>query len=178
MSKTYQSRNVNYISGNNAMKLAGNYSAYKEEKLNNHRQVTTNNSVRKGAKKKSATGSYLYTIVFIFVIMATLAVAVLLLKAKFIVDDNSAKAIELQQQLLDIKKENTRIESKINESINIEEVYAIATNELGMIQPSNEHIKYVKAEDISYTVQYADITVEETEDISIGSVLGIITKDW
>ena len=158
---------VDYVSGTSAVKLQGNYSVYKQEKLTHS---------KKEAVKSS--GNTLYTIVFLFVIMATLAVSVLLLKAKFIVDDNSERAIELQQQLLDIKRENSRIQSKIDESIDIQQVYITATEELGMIQPTAEQIRYIQTEEVSYTVQYADITKEEKSEINIGNVLGIITKDW
>jgi hypothetical protein len=74
-----------------------------------------------------------------------------------------------------IKKSNELLTTEINQSINMNEVYEIATNQLGMIQPTMTHIEYIETTDSSYTVQYdaINVPVEETE-VTIGNVLGFI----
>lgn len=175
LSRKYKNSNNIYVVGNNAVKLEGNYSAFKETRAQRENSMRTKTTQRRNYKQSNAR----YTLVLIFVIMATLAVVMLLLKTQFIVSDNSARIISLQQQLVDINKSNAQIETEIKKSIDMNEVYTIATEELGMIQPTQQDIRYIENDDTTYTVQYADgKVIEEDEGISIGNVLGFISKGW
>jgi len=74
---------------------------------------------------------------------------------------------------------NNQIESDISKSINMEEVYRIATTELGMVYPTKDNIKLINEKDATYTIQYADARVVEDEiDLSIGNILGFISEGW
>jgi septation ring formation regulator EzrA len=74
-----------------------------------------------------------------------------------------------------IKNSNELLATEINQSIDMNEVYAIATSELGMIQPTKDHIQYIETSQSSYTAQYdaINVPIDETE-VTIGNVLGFI----
>ncbi len=161
-----------YISGNNAVQL--------EQYV--HPEKTVKTVVRKKAKtqtRRHQISNPIYTFVLISVIIATLVVTVVLLKTQFIVTDRAEQLIMLQQELVEIKKANSQIESDIKKSVNMDEVYRIATQELGMVQAGKDNIKYVQAKELTYTVQYADVTVSnEADEMNIGHILGFISKGW
>ncbi|PKM49801.1 MAG: hypothetical protein CVV02_14425 [Firmicutes bacterium HGW-Firmicutes-7] len=171
MNKRYRRNNEILISGNNAMQLERNYfKSNKEEKI-----------ILKQKKQSSRIekSNPIYTMVLISVIVTTLVVTVILLKTQFSVSDNAERIILLQQELVEIKKTNDQIESDINKSINMDEVYKMATEELGMVQAGRDDIKYIQSKDISYTIQYADVNVlEEEEGANVGKILAFISKGW
>lgn len=162
------------ISGNNAIKLEKSYTNQNAGRNEESQQVNTNRRLRVAQRVNPV-----YTLALTLIIALTLAIAVILLKAQFVVSDNAERIIALQQNLLEIKKQNEQLESDIKKSINMEEVYKIATQELGMVQAGKGDIKYIDANDLSYTVQYTDIQVkEEKEDLNISNILGFISKGW
>lgn len=173
MNKNINSRNEVYISGNNAVQLEGIYSNYKTEHSTKKIKKNKTKAVRHQVSNPA------YTFILTSVIITTLVVTVVLLKTQFIVTDQAEKLIQLQQDLVEIKKTNDQIESDIQVSVNMEEVYRIATEELGMVQAGKDNIKYIQAKDLTYTVQYADVDVPEDEaGVNIGNILGFISKGW
>lgn len=169
MAKTYRQVKNIYVSGSNAVQLESYIEQNDQEK------------VRRPKKKnvKHEKSNPIYTLVLISVIVTTLVVTVVLLKTQFIVADNAGRIIQLQQELVEIKKKNDQIESDIHKSINMDEVYKMATEELGMVQAGKDDVKYIESKDITYTVQYADVeSLEEEENANIGNILAFISKGW
>ena len=70
----------------------------------------------------------------------------------------SIKNIEAQERLLEtLKNDNDSLESRINASIDLDHVYQVATQELGMIYAhKNQVIRYNRTES-EYVKQYEDI---------------------
>lgn len=169
MDKRYKRNNQVYISGSSAIQLEGNYSNYKER-----------------AKKKSKRNKIyheksnpVYTLILFFVIITTLAISVILLKAQFAVSDSAGNIIKLQQDLAEIKKKNEQIASDIHKSINMDEVFRIATEELGMVQAGKDDIEFIQAKDVTYTIQYADLNVtKDKTKTNVGNILAFISKGW
>ena len=67
-------------------------------------------------------------------------------------------AIEMKKQKLDqLKSENDALQNSIDTSLNLDEIYRVATQELGMVYASkNQTITYDKTES-EYVRQYEDI---------------------
>ncbi|PKM95680.1 MAG: hypothetical protein CVU84_02430 [Firmicutes bacterium HGW-Firmicutes-1] len=171
MDKRYGKNNEILISGNNAIQLERNYFKWDESE----------EKIQKPKKKaiRHEKSNPIYTMVLISVIVTTLVVTVILLKTQFSVSDNAERIILLQQELVEIKKTNDQIESDIHKSVNMDEIYRMATEELGMVQAGKNDIKYIQSEDISYTVQYADVDVSEDEEgANVGNILAFISKGW
>lgn len=170
MDKKYRNGHDIYISGSNAIQVDRNY-------FKQYEQETTKQKVKKCVNHEKSNP--IYTLILISVIVTTLVVTIILLKTQFIVTDNAGRIIQLQQELVEIKKKNDQIESDIHKSINMDEVYRMATEELGMVQAGKEDIKYVQSKDVTYTVQYADIETPEDEGhVNVGNILAFISKGW
>lgn len=175
-SKRTSSSRKNSVAGSNALKVQGNYSAYKKDlQTKQTLRVAESNLGPISERLPQAKSNTAYTIVLIFAIIATVAVTMLLLKTQFEVTAASERVIDIQKELVLIKKSNELLSTEINQSINMNEVYEVATTELGMIQPTSDHISYVETTERSYTVQYDTINVPEDEaEVTIGNVLGFI----
>ncbi|MBC7960367.1 MAG: hypothetical protein H7X94_10900 [Vallitaleaceae bacterium] len=174
MNKKNMRRSEVYISGNNAVQLEGKYSDYKTARR--EKPAVKKQPV---VKAKTQCSNPVYTLILTSVIIMTLVVTVVLLNTQFIVTDNAQNLITLKQELVEIRKTNGQLRSDLQKSVNMDEVYRIATEELGMVQATQENIKYVQAKDLTYTVQYADIHVpDEKAGMNIGNILGFISKGW
>lgn len=169
MDRRYKKTNQAYISGNNAIQLERNYSNYKER-------------VKKTSKRKKPIhekSNPLYTFILFLVIIATLGISVLLLKTQFTVSDVAGDIIKMQNDLVEIKKKNAQIKSDIQQSTNMDEIYKIATKELGMVQASKKDIEYIEAKDITYTIQFAELENNmDKSPLSISNILTFISKGW
>lgn len=163
-----------YVSGNNAIQLEGKYSQYKTT-----REKQTKKIQKKSNAENALRSNPIYSVILTGVIISTLAITVILLKTQFIVTDKAEYIIGLQQELVEINKKNDQIRSDINKNIDMDEVYRVATEELGMVQAGKNDIKYVNSDEVAYTVQYNDVEVDDMEKgVNIGNILGFISKGW
>lgn len=170
--------NQAFVHGSNAVKVD---TLFHDDNVNQDRQSTeVYKTNRKGNKTKSKVSKMpvVYTCVLSLVIGVTVATLVLLLKSQFTVAAQSQKVIELQKDLVVLKSENEKLASNIDKSVNMDEIYRIATEELEMIQPSADNIKYIEPTVASYTIQYTNIDVVEEQGIDLGSFLGFISSEW
>ncbi|CRZ34651.1 septum formation initiator [Herbinix hemicellulosilytica] len=162
----YQTR-TSYIDGNTARKreLSGRYAvnnyntAYKaapvtEPKIREHarpeRQVRTQPKGLSGISKASL-------FVLTLAIGATLYFCIEFLMLQNEVSRLEKDIITMEKTLATMKNENDAAYEQINMVYDLDYVYNVAVNELGMVYPNNnEVITYKKAEE-SYIRQYADI---------------------
>jgi len=172
MSKQVNTKTRNaYVSGSNALELEGNYAKYKKQRVHE----TKENNAKSHTSSRKVKTNMSYTIVLVFAIIATLVVTMMLLRTQFAVTEASEHVIDIQKELVQIKKSNELLATEINQSIDMNNVYEIATTELGMIQPTKDHIQYIATSESSYTVQYDAINVPvDQTDVTIGNVLGFI----
>lgn len=63
----------------------------------------------------------------------------------------------LESQVLDLKTDNDAVLKRINTSVDMEYVKNTAVNELGMIYPAEDQIRYFKVDAADYMNQYEDI---------------------
>ena len=149
-----------------------------------HNKVVRKKVVKKHIRKKKvdickSRTNFIYTSMLAVVIVITLATLVTLIKVQFIVSDQSGDIIKLQHDLAKIKRENLKIESDIERNIDMNEVYDMATNKLGMIQPNVDNIRYISTDITPYTVQYSSISGDENDKgLDVGDFLGFISEGW
>jgi len=70
---------------------------------------------------------------------------------------NSETVIELQEQLNSLKAENNSYEAEINASIDYNEIYDTAVNELGMIYPNRNQVINYDSHESEYVKQFKDV---------------------
>ena len=64
---------------------------------------------------------------------------------------------KLEQQIETLKNDNDALETRIETSINLDEIYRIATEELGMVYPNKKQIRFYDRTENGYVRQYEDI---------------------
>ena len=97
------------------------------------------------------------------VAMAMLAFAILLASSLMYVGRNqqlntsNKKVAALKQEYQQLQTENDNREGMINASIDAQEIYRIATEELGMSYPEKHQVITYQKEESGYVAQYEDI---------------------
>lgn len=89
--------------------------------------------------------------------VVTLAACVWYLQLRAEVSSRSANIATLQQELVEIKEENTTRYNSIMDSVNLEEVRNKAINELGMVYASSEQVVTYQNPENDYVKQYEAI---------------------
>lgn len=135
------------------------------------------NPLKQRLKEEKAKINIMCTFVNAFVIIATLAICVVFLKTQFNYNELN-KEIELKkQELSSLKKENMQTQDDIKGQIDLEYVYNEATTRLGMHLPGPGDVYMIQVDPLTYTTKYASVEVKDDE-ITVGNVLGYITRGW
>lgn len=163
------------VIGNNAVQLQEDYHIYRpnftDDSINREQQV------RPDVKRVEARLNMVCTITMAFVIMATLAICVVFLKAQYEINVTTNAIESTKKELSTLRKENDQREHDINNMINLDDVYAQATTRLGMRLPGPNEVFYIDNEPVTYTNRYQPIVIEE-ETVNFRNVLAYITKGW
>ncbi|MGB4658365.1 MAG: septum formation initiator family protein [Mobilitalea sp.] len=150
----YDNTRVNYIEGNTArqLNLAPDIRREEEEYENfaprkqQHRQT------------KSICGINLASLMVLTVaIIATVYVCVEYLKVQASVSTMDKEIISLENDLTELTNKNDASEEAINTAYNMDYVYRIAVEELGMVYPNKNTVITYKSNNNDYVRQYEDI---------------------
>lgn len=162
------------VIGNNAVKLQEDYQVRQpriQEEIHIEQQASP------ATTRVEARLNMVCTITMAFVIMATLAICVVFLKAQYEINV-TANAIEsTKKELSTLRKENDQREHDIDNMINLDDIYAQATTRLGMRLPGPKEVFYIDNDPVTYTNRYQPIVVEK-ESVNFKNVLAYITKGW
>lgn len=164
--QTYQT-NINYIDGNTARKQAyvgqnamPNYSAVPER----HRELpiprrpvqTPERQIHRQPRQLSGISLASFFILTI-AIAATLYFCIEFLMLQHQVNNMEKNIVSMEQSLNTKRSENDAAYEQINMVYDLDYVYGIAVNELGMVYPNNNEVITFESTDDSYVRQYADI---------------------
>ncbi len=131
------------------------------------------------AEQKSSYGiNTAYTFILVSAIIAVTVMSVFMLKAQFAVADTSERIIAFTQELNDLKRVNDKLEASINETVDLKEIRRIAMDDYGMVLRNDTNTLRISKKELSFTEQMAPIAPEKEADITLGNVLGLISKDW
>lgn len=114
-------------------------------------------SPRVKPRKASGVGR----IIFLFLISAALiASCIFLLSVRSEISSTNSQITTLQSELQSLRADNDAMEVHLNESIDLTEIYNIATTELGMVYPSDENVILYHRSDGGYVRAYEQIPTE------------------
>lgn len=110
-------------------------------------------------KNRGLSSSFGFAFTFV---MAAAMVVIFLVLAKYIsinvdMTQKSRQIAALRKELSTLTMENDNMEMSINSSIDYNYIYKVATEELGMVYPSQNQIVNYDSEDSEYVVQYKDV---------------------
>ena len=96
-------------------------------------------------------------LVLTLAIAATLYCCIEFLKLQYQVNKMEKEIVSLENTLNEMVTENNAAYEQIKTAYDLDYVYNVAVNELGMVYPNNNEIITLKSTDESYVRQYADI---------------------
>jgi len=98
-----------------------------------------------------------YTLVLAFMLVMVILSCVIMLTVQGSVENKERRIESLQEQIQDIEADNIAYENKLNSMYSLEDIYNIATGELGMVYSENGSIIYYENEQGDYVKQYSDV---------------------
>lgn len=150
----YDGYGTSYVEGNTVRKLRVAPDIRREEEEyqvpQRRRQVQ--------AQPKALSGiSFASLLVLTVAIIATVYVCVDYLMLQHQVSQMDKKIVSMEKDLTKLTHENDATLEAINTAYNLDYVYKVAVEDLGMVYPNNNKVITYKSEDTDYVRQYEDI---------------------
>ncbi len=158
--KSGNSHKTAYINDNLARKQAAYVETSpkkKEEVTQQPERRTSSNTQNDKNRGLSSSFGFAFTLV-----MAGAMVVIFMVLARYIslnvsMTQKSKQIASLRKELSNLTIENDNMEMSINSSIDYDYIYNVATQELGMVYPSQNQIVNYDSEDSEYVEQYKDV---------------------
>ena len=138
--RTAMRNDETYIYGNTVRKMQTvPKRADKKEVVKPQPKKEVSPQVRKN-RKQALHMNPAYTVFLAVAAIATLSVCVWYLQLRFEMTSHTANLASMEQELADLKEENTTRENSILDSVNLEDVKEYAINSLGMVYADSSQI--------------------------------------
>lgn len=158
-----------YVEGNTVRKHELEQNAYElpdydpQEDVQRRRQEGTHTRPKTGKELSSVSKGT--CLVLILAIAMTLYVCVDYIGIQSSVTTLNKDIIQMEKELTNLKEENLIHKEQLNANINLDQIYKTATNEYGMIRPSDEQIIYFDSTFTDYVKQYNEIPTNINKSI-------------
>lgn len=114
--------------------------------------------VRRKNLKKSAVANRLMCV---YIAVLILAVSLSSVIGYSIIYNSKSEVDRLSTELQNLKKDTVILENQVIIGANLDNIYDIATNKLGMVRPTADKISYINIDNQSYTRQYERLPDEQ-----------------
>ena len=121
-----------------------------------HRRPKTYREAAEKAEKSLGFDSGYMALVSIMTIVMIIS-CVVMLKIQSDVTVSERRILSLQNQLQTIQSDNIAYENSLNNMYSLEEIYNVATGELGMVYSQNGQVIYYESSLDDYVTQYKDV---------------------
>lgn len=150
----YQNTRTSYIEGNTVRKLNAVPDIRREE-----RPLELPSKGRQEHRQPRALSGVSFTslLVLTAAIIATLYICVEYLKLQSQVTRMDKTIVSMEQKLSDMTNENDAAYEAINTSYDLNYVYHVAVDELGMVYPNNNKVITYQSSNDDFVEQYEDI---------------------
>ncbi len=142
-----------YIDGNTARRLNVQPEPQKKKKKQQVRQQEP--EIRH--EKRVSVFDLRYTLFLIISVGITLGTCFMYMRSNSELTRAERSVAALQSQLQDIQEQNNSLKESLNTTIDLEEVYQIATKRLGMVCANEEQVIYYNSSNSDYVRQYESI---------------------
>ena len=122
----------------------------KEKKRKSHYQVRRN-------QEKALQIDLPYLVVLTIASCCTLLICVNYLQVRSDMTSRMDHIKDLELELDALKDENDTLETRINTAVDLDYVYKVATEELGMVYANKDHVLLYQQTESEYVRQYEDI---------------------
>ena len=145
----------NYVDGNTARKMNTVPERIRREK---RKQVVRRRQAERNVQRAMAFDLQ-YTVFLAVAMLITLVVCYIMLTLQAKITEQNSHIATLEQTLVVLNSENDAFNVRLNGSVDLTEIYKIATKELGMVYPENGQILQYDAANPDYVKQYKDVPV-------------------
>ncbi len=152
--QSYDHRRTSYIEGNTVRKLSTAPDIRREE-VRRERYVPKK---KENVNPKAFSGiNFASFVVLAIAAIATVYVCVEYLMLQSDVTQMDKRIVKLESNLTSLTKENDAEDDYISATYDLDYVYKIAVEELGMVYPNHNKVITYKSEDRGYARQYTDV---------------------
>ena len=154
--RRYQSEHTrtSYVEGNTVRKLYTMPDIPREERA----QEVPSRRRQEQKQPKALSGiNFASLLVLTVAIIATVSVCVEYLKLQMEVTGMDKSIVSMEKELTTLTNENDAAYACINKTYDLEYVYKVAVEEMGMVYPNNNKVITYESSDEDYVRQYEDI---------------------
>ena len=124
--------------------------------LREERRRQSKRSSRKSQKELSSI-NMASCVILIFAITITLFTCIDFIKIQAEVSSLNTRIIQSEKELSNLKDENRIRKAQLDASVDLNEIYDVASNELGMVVPNDDQVIYFESVKSGFVKQYENI---------------------
>ncbi|HHX54773.1 MAG TPA: hypothetical protein GX705_00290 [Clostridiales bacterium] len=144
-----------YTEGNAVRRVRPDSDVY-ENPLREERRRQSKRSSRKSQKELSSI-NMASCVILIFAITITLFTCIDFIKIQAEVSSLNTRIIQSEKELSNLKDENIIRKAQLDASVDLNEIYDVASNELGMVVPNDDQVIYFESVKSGFVKQYENI---------------------
>ena len=150
----YDYSGTSYVEGNTVRKLNVVPEVYREEE---QYEIPQRRRQERNHPKTLSGINFASLIVLTVAIIATVYVCVDYLMMQSQVTQMNKQIVTMEKQIKTLANENDAAYKAINTAVNLEEIYRVAVEELGMVYPNKNEVITYESGSVDYVRQYEDI---------------------
>ncbi len=147
-----------YIYGNTASAELPRRHQEGQERQRRHRKSHKSSPTVKRNQQNALRLDLPYVVVLTAAVACVLIILVNYLHVQSAISSRIHSIESLELELERLKAENDELETRINSSIDLDRIYRVATEELGMVYANREQVLLYDKTESEYVRQYEDIT--------------------
>ena len=144
-----------YTEGNAVRRVRPDSDVY-ENPLREERRRQSKRSSRKSQKELSSI-NMASCVILILAITITLFTCIDFIKIQAEVSSLNTRIIQSEKELSNLKDENRIRKAQLDASVDLNEIYDVASNELGMVVPNDDQVIYFESVKSGFVKQYENI---------------------
>ena len=128
----------------------------REDRVRRHKRRLTNQQVRKN-QQKALRIDLPYLVMLVAGSCCTLFICINYLQAQTTMTRRMDRIEKLEKELDSLRAENDTLQTRINTSVDLDHIYKVATEELGMVYAGKNQVRMYHQTESEFVRQYEDI---------------------
>ncbi|MCD8371330.1 MAG: septum formation initiator family protein [Clostridiales bacterium] len=145
-----------YVYGNTVRKMEPSVRTPREERREYQRQQRVSRAVRRN-QEKALQIDLPYVLLLTAAALCALYICIGYLQVQSTITSRIYHIEQLEQELEQLKQENDTLQTRINTNIDLDYIYRVATEELGMVYANKNQVLIYDKTESEYVRQYEDI---------------------